>query len=78
MTNQDAHRRKEGSKMPQRCEVRKPKKIPDTGEFRVAVYCNGKYSENKSYYASDLEDANATYEDMRRFYAGEPCWQRKR
>lgn len=36
----------------------------NTGEWVVKVYENGKYNEDKTYYAMDKEDALATQADM--------------
>lgn len=38
------------------------------GEYRVAVYVNGKYSEELTYYTDDIEDAARSRKAMREHY----------
>ncbi len=44
--------------------VGKPKKNKTTGEFKVPVYINGKYSEEDTYYTNDMSDAMSTMKSM--------------
>lgn len=44
--------------------VGKPKKNKTTGEFKVPVYINGKYSEEDTYYTNDMSDAISTMKSM--------------
>jgi len=38
----------------------KLRKLPETNEYQVAWYEDGKYNEDKTYYTDDLEDAILT------------------
>lgn len=47
------------------------KRNPDTGEWMVKVYINGKYSEKATYYTDDKEDAVTTGRAMKDQYAAQ-------
>lgn len=42
----------------------KIKRLADTNEYRVSYFENGRYSEDKSYYTTDKDDATATQGEM--------------
>ena len=44
--------------------VKKPVRKPETGEWVVKWYVDGKYNEDKTYYTNDKSDADDTYKDM--------------
>ena len=44
----------------------KLKRLPETDEWRVSVFIDGKYSEEKSYYTDDKQDAIDTMEFMKK------------
>lgn len=44
--------------------VKTPVRKPETDEWVVKWYVDGKYNEDKTYYTNDKSDAEATYKDM--------------